>query len=174
VSRRSIRPLQPPRKIFGSFHCRVPAKPTEFLQTEFGESRPRFSPDGRWVAYVSNELGQPQVFVTPFPARSSKWQVSTAGGDWPRWRRDGKELFYVAPDNTLMVAAVSGKGAAFHVGVVEPLFKARPRRTAYGGAVEYAYDVSADGQRFLVNTLLDNASMDPITVLVNWPALLKK
>jgi eukaryotic-like serine/threonine-protein kinase len=112
--------------------------------------------------------------VTPFPDRSGKWQVSTAGGHWPRWRRDGKELFYLAPDNTLMAAGVSVQGGAFQVGAVQPLFEIQPRVLAHTGFIGYGYDVSADGQRFLVNTLVDEASSDPITLLVNWPALLRR
>ena len=149
-------------------------KPAVFLQTEFSELRPRFSPDGRWLAYASNESGRREVYVVPFPDRSGKWQVSTAGGDWPRWSGDGKELFYLAPDNTLTSAAVSVKGAALDVGNVQPLFEVRPRPISFAGDIGYGYDVSADGQRFLVNTLLEEASVDPITLLVNWPALLRR
>jgi Tol biopolymer transport system component len=145
------------------------------LQTQFNERFPRFSPDGRWLAYASTESGRAEIYVTSFPVGRGKWQVSAAGGDWPRWRRDGRELFYLAPDNTVMSAVVEGRGAAFDVGVITPLFKAQPRPLTLGTFREYEYDVSANGQRFLINTPLEEVtSADPITLLVNWPALLKK
>jgi Tol biopolymer transport system component len=146
-------------------------KPFPFLQTQFNEINSRFSPDGRWIAYSSNESGRYEVYVAPFPGPGGKWQVSTAGGDWPRWRRDGKEIFYVAPapDEKLMAAVVNGGGSAFEVGAVQPLFDMR------GEAPNQSrmYDVSPDGQRFLVNTLAEEAASAPITLVVNWRALLK-
>jgi len=149
-------------------------KPAVSLQTEFNESRPHFSPDGRWIAYESNESGRSEIYVTSFPDRSGKWQVSTAGGTFSRWRRDGRELFYRAPDNTLMAAAVDGRSAAFQVAGVQPLFQIQPRLATQTGFIGYGYDVSADGQRFLVNSLLEETSVDPLTLLVNWPALLRR
>jgi len=146
-------------------------KPLPFLQTPFNESPGQFSPDGRWIAYSSNESGRYEVYVTPFPGPGGKWQVSTAGGDWPRWGRDGKEIFYLAPGfDRLMAAAVNGGASAFEVGDVRPLFDT-------GGATPnqaWMYDISPDGQRFLVNTLAEEAASAPITLVVNWPALLKK
>lgn len=108
------------------------------------------------------------MYVAPFPGPGGKWQVSVAGGGQPRWRRDGKELFYLAPDNKLMAAAVSGQGSAFEVGAVRPLFD-----TGATGPFS-SYDVSSDGQRFLVNTPAEEATSAPITLVVNWTALLKK
>ena len=144
-------------------------KPVPFLNTKFDESFGQFSPDGRWVAYRSNESGRNEVYVAPFPGPGGKWQISTAGGDRPRWRRDGSEIFYLAPDNKLMAAAVNGKGASFEVGAVKPLFEAR---FVTGGRYQYA--VSADGQRFLINTTPEQAASAPITVVLNWTAGLKK
>jgi Tol biopolymer transport system component len=141
------------------------------LHTPFGEISGRFSADGRWIAYVSNESGRNEVYVTPFPGPGGKWQVSTAGGNQPRWRRDGKEMFYLGPDNTLMAAAVNGQDSAFEVGAVRSLFDTRAPSRWSGRS---AYDVSADGQRFLVNTLAERAAAAPITLVVNWPALLKR
>jgi Tol biopolymer transport system component len=143
-------------------------KPFPFLQTQFSEGPARFSPNGRWIAYGSSESGRFEVFVVPFPGPGGKWQISVAGGILPRWRRDGKELYYLAPDNKLMAAAVNGEGSAFEVGAVRSLFDTRP-----GGPPRFVYDVSPDGQRFLVNTLVEEAAA-PITLVVNWPALLKK
>jgi Tol biopolymer transport system component len=144
-------------------------KPVPFLKTQFNEFSGRFSPDGRWVAYRSNESGMYEIYVAPFPGPGGKRQISTAGGNWPRWRRDGTEIFYFAPDNKLMVAAVNGKGSSFEVGAVKPLFD-----THEWPGTRYPYDVTADGQRFLVNTVPGQASSAPITVVVNWTAGLKK
>jgi serine/threonine protein kinase len=157
-------------------------KPFPFLQTSFSEDLGFFSPDGLWIAYVSNESGRNEVYVAPFlglrgePTAAApgtpggKWQVSAAGGNWPRWRSDGKEIFYLAPDSKLMVAAVNGQGSAFEVDAVRPLFDMRPVTNQ-----RFMYDVSADGQRFLVNTPAEEGSSAPapITLVVNWPAALK-
>ena len=109
------------------------------------------------------------MYVAPFPERGGKWQVSTAGGNWPRWQRDGKEVFYLGPDNKLMAASVNGASSAFEVGTVRPLFETHAITNQRS-----MYDVSPDGQRFLVNTLPEEAALAPITLVVNWPALLKK
>jgi Tol biopolymer transport system component len=123
----------------------------------------RFSPDGRWVAYVSNESGAQQVYVVPFPdANNGKWQVSPSGGSQPRWRRDGREIFYIN-DDVLMAATVSAAGAGLQIGAAQPLFKFRN-----AGLNRSNYDVAADGQRFLFETRVDDASSPPITVVVNW------
>jgi Tol biopolymer transport system component/tRNA A-37 threonylcarbamoyl transferase component Bud32 len=145
-------------------------KPFPFLETPFIEYRAKFSPDGRWVAYTSNDSGRNEVYVAAFPKPESKWVISTAGGTWSRWRRDGKEIFYIDPSNTLMAAEVDGQGSTFRVGTVRPLFQTRP--TGAG----YRYDVSADGQRFVVNSLPEQAqaSSVPITVVVNWAAGLRR
>jgi serine/threonine protein kinase len=143
-------------------------KPLPFLQTQFAEGSGRYSPDGRWVAYASNESGKFEVYVAPFPGPGGKWQISTAGGDWPRWRRDGNEIFYLTPGNALMAAAVNGKGSSLEVGAVKPLFQTRATR------LEDRYAVSADGQRFLINTSPEQATSAPITVVLNWAAGLKK
>jgi Tol biopolymer transport system component len=143
-------------------------KPIPYLQTRFNEYRGKLSPDGRWVAYPSDESGRDEIYVAPFPEPSGKWLISTAGGMWPRWRRDGKELFYLAPDNTLMAVTVTAQGSKFSAGAAQPLFKSRP------SLWRYPYDVSPDGQRFLVISPTDEGDSPPITLVVNWPALLKK
>ena len=144
-------------------------KPSPFLQTPFNEFNARFSPDGRWVAYVSDETGSNEVYVTHFPGPSGKWPISAGGGNFPRWRADGRELFYLARNNTLMAAAVNGQSAEFEVNGTRPLFEIHPP-----GAVRFPYDVSADGQRFLVNTLVEAIALPPITLVVNWAAGLQK
>jgi dipeptidyl aminopeptidase/acylaminoacyl peptidase len=135
------------------------------LNTQFAEAPGQFSPDGRWVTYSSNESGRSEVYVVPFPGGGGKWQIST-GGSNPRWSRNGSEIVYLSLDNTLMAADVNGKRNGFEVGSVVPLFRTRIAPT------RYEYDVSADGQRFLINMVPEQTTASPITVVVNWaPAL---
>jgi len=147
-------------------------KPIPYLQTPFSETQGQFSPDGRWMAYVSNESGQNQVYVQTIPASGAKWQISTSGGDEPRWRSDGKELFYLAADRKLMAVPVKTGGApsgSFEAGQALPLFEIEP------GPGGRPYQPARDGQRFLVNvTAGDTAAAPPITVVLNWTAGLKK
>ena len=130
----------------------------------------QFSSDGKWVAYTSDESGQQQIYVQGFPATEAKWQVSNAGGNYPRWRRDGKELFYVALDGMLMGTPVAAKPQALEFGTPVRLL-----RTATPiGPHPYLYDVSADGQKILaLAPSRDAGAMLQLTVLVNWEALLK-
>jgi eukaryotic-like serine/threonine-protein kinase len=104
-------------------------KPFPFLQSEFEEALATFSPDGRFLAYVSNESGRNEVYVAPFPGAGGKWQVSTAGGAAPRWRGDGRELFYMAADNRIMSAEIAPKGGRLEIGAVQPLFQSRSLQT---------------------------------------------
>lgn len=145
-------------------------KPFPFVETQFDERGAQFSPDGRWIAYTSDESGQDEIYVAPFPGPGSKWRISTAGGEEPKWRRDGKELFFLAGDKKLMAAQVKGNGSTFEIGVVRPLFQIHGRKI---GGASTVYDVSADGQRFLVNTLAEE-NPSPLTLVVNWTADLKK
>ena len=123
----------------------------------------QFSPDGRYIAYVSDESGRDEIYVTAFPGPSDHWQVSQNGGTEPRWRKDGKELFFFAPDNRLMAAEVKLGGRPFEVGVIQPLFQARIM------GLGYRYDAAKDGERFLVNSGLPE-ELSPITLVVNWTA----
>jgi eukaryotic-like serine/threonine-protein kinase len=140
-------------------------KPFPFLQTDFTESFGQFSPDGRWIAYRSDESRGGEIYVAAFPGPGGKRQVSTAGGRQPRWRGNGKELFYLAPDDRMMAAEVSGQEATLQVGAVRPLFEARQAVT--GG---FVYDVTGDGQRFLINTVMEQKASSPITLVQNWIA----
>jgi WD40 repeat protein len=124
-------------------------KPYPFLRTTAQENWAAFSPNGKWVAYSSTESGQAEVYVTPFPKSSAKWLVSRRGGFQARWRHDGKELFFMAPDSKLMAAEVNSEGRDFEVGGITALFE-----THFPYAPYHAFDVSTDGQRFLVNSLL--------------------
>jgi hypothetical protein len=105
-----------------------------------------------------------EVYLTPFPSKDHRIRVSTAGGSWARWRRDGRELFYVAPDGTLTTAAIATRGADLQVGDVRPLFNLRARPQARLDS--YPYDVTSDGQRILANTLLEDSSSGASIALV--------
>jgi len=145
-------------------------KPFLFLQTKFSESEAEFSPDGRWVAYTSDESGREEVYVAPFPGPGRKWQISTNGGSWPHWRRDGREIYYYRAEaaNYITAVQVGARGDTFEVGTTKSLFEipASPLGTVY--------DVTGNGQRFLINTLVQPQSSAPITLVVNWTAGLKK
>jgi dipeptidyl aminopeptidase/acylaminoacyl peptidase len=148
-------------------------KPRPLLQTSFSERNGRFSPDGRWVAYQSNESGRGEIYVMPFAGAGGKWQISSEGGDDPKWRRDGRELFY-ATDNAIMAAEVNGSAAALQIGAVRRLFDVRRRTAPYlAFGPGSAYDVTADGQRFLVNVVAEEEAASPITVITNWTATLR-
>jgi len=145
-------------------------KPAPFLQTPFREYQGQFSPDGRWVAYVSDESGRAEVYVRPFPpGPGGKWQISTGRAYHPRWRRDGQELFFVTADQKLMAAPVKA-GAAFQPGLAQELFQTRMNLMGGMIANTYRYAVSADGKRFLMIVPLEEAVSTPITVVLNWAA----
>jgi serine/threonine protein kinase len=146
-------------------------KPLPYLQREFDETSGQFSPDGRWMAYVSNETGRNEVYVQSLPTTGGKRQVSSDGGSQPRWRGDGKELFYLAADRKLMAVAVRG-GTSLETAVPRALFETRLDTSSFHG-VKNNYVVTADAQRFLINTPAGEASSAPITVVVNWIADLK-
>jgi serine/threonine-protein kinase len=120
------------------------------------------------VAYQSNESGRPEIYVRPFPGPGGQWQVSTAGGIAPRWRPDGKELYYISPDSTLMAAPILVTGTALEPGLPTALFQ--PRIALGGAAVagtRQQYDVAPDG-RFLINVSTGEGGAAPITVIQNW------
>ncbi|HKH74370.1 MAG TPA: hypothetical protein VKA59_23585 [Vicinamibacterales bacterium] len=142
-------------------------KPIPFLQSPFNEMHGQVSPDGRWIAYASDESGTWEVYVQTFPAPGAKRTISVGGGAEPYWRRDGRELFYLAPDGTLMAVPVKNHGDAFEVGRALPLFQARIPADIITFRNHYA--PSGDGQRFLVDSADDH---EPISVVVNWTALL--
>lgn len=145
-------------------------KPFPFLQTNSVEVQGRFSPNGKWVAYTSNESGTYQIYVRSFPS-GGQWQVSDNGGGDPKWRRDGKELFYISADRKLMAVEVTGDGPTFQSSVPKTLFEMRIR--GLPGPRNY-YDVSHDGQRFLVASTPEEAATQPMTVVLNWLSDLKR
>ena len=145
-------------------------KPFPIVGSSFEERDGQFSPDGKWIAYRSNESGRFEVYVQAFPAPRGKWQVSTAGGSQPRWRRDGKEIFYIGLDGKLMAAPVqlNPDRPSADVGIVAPLFPTRIFGGAFLGARKHQYDVSADGQQFLINSTVDESAPSPVTLIFNW------
>ena len=144
-------------------------KPFKFLGPPSDQIHGNFSPDGRFVAYTSNESGRFQVYVQTFPLSDRKWQVSTDGGYEPRWRGDGREIYYLSEDRKLMAVAV-GAGPSF--AVPKMLFQTRVPEGVTSRRTHYV--PSRDGQRFLVNTQSSDALPNPITVVLNWQADLKK
>ncbi len=142
-------------------------KPRPFMATPALEPMAQFSPNGRYIAYQSDETGRFEISVATFPGPGGRWPISQNGGVEPRWSRDGKELFYLAPDNRLMAAQVRTDGPTFDVGAIQPLFQARSM------GFTYRYDVANDGKRFLVVAGLQQG-LSPITILTNWTAELKK
>lgn len=143
------------------------------VQTEFNERDARFSPDGRFVAYSSDGTGRYEVYIQPVPPTGAKWPVSSGGARQPEWRRDGKELYYIAPDRKLMAVAVT-TGPKFEAGAPRALFETRV--APYTGITGRSYAVTADGRRFLINTEMEAAASKPapITVVVNWQAGVSK
>jgi hypothetical protein len=150
----------------------IVGKPFVFLQTEFSEAHAQISPDGRWIAYTSDESGRAEVYVRTFPAAGGKWQISANGGDQPKWRRDGKELFYIAADKRLMTVEVKA-GSTFEAGAPKVLFGTRVPSAGLSDTRNH-YVVTADGQRFLINNVVGAITETPITVMLNWTAGLKR
>jgi Tol biopolymer transport system component len=147
-------------------------KPFAFLQTKFEETQPRFAPDGKWIAYVSNDSGRDEVYVQTFPTPGSKRQVSVGGGRQPSWRDDGKELFYLSPDRKLMAAPIS-TGQTLEAGTPQVLFQTPFNLPVLSASASYQYDVAPGGQRFLMLVPPGDATV-PITVVLNWTAGLKQ
>ena len=146
------------------------AKP--LLQAKWTVMNAQFSPDGRWIAYASNETGTMEIYVSPFPSANGKWQVSSAGGQEPRWRQDGKELFYLSPEGKMMAVALQ-TGASFKTEAPVALFQTQRRQPVSSFAV-FSYDVSGDGRRFLVITKVSEANAAPLSILLNWASEMEK
>ena len=139
------------------------------LSSDFNESSARLSPDGRWVAYISDESTQPEVYVRSFPDLSVKVRISTSGGNQPQWRADGKELFYIAPDNTIYSVPLTTAGARLVPGTLEPLFTANVDQNQ---TIRNQFAVTRDGQRFLILSLIDRDA-SPIVTVLNWRSLVR-
>ena len=155
-------------------------KPIPFLQTSYNEQHSQISPDGKWIAYYSNETGRSEIYVRPFPSGEGKWQISTNGGQFPRWRRDGRELFYMGAGSLgkMISVKVNPAGATFEYGDPTELFDSGYINYSHPGGTYHTYAVSADGQRFLIprpeSTGGGETAVAPITVVLNWTAGLKK
>jgi Tol biopolymer transport system component len=149
-------------------------KPLVIVQAAMDQPGGEFSPDGRWLAYESNESGRFEVYVQPFPEAGGKRQVSIAGGTQPRWRRDGNELYYVAPDARLMAVpvGVSLDSKTLDLGVPVALFPTHLANGAgiFPGRPEYA--IAPDG-RFLMNTAVEDTAPSPVTIVLNWESGLR-
>jgi eukaryotic-like serine/threonine-protein kinase len=155
-------------------------KEIRIVNREFNEFDGRFSPDMHWIAYTSDESGSYEIYVRGFsppvsgkwPYAGGKWQVSTAGGSGPRWGKDGKELYYLAPDGEVMAVEV-GTGLVFQTKTPKPLFQPPPM-PIFGSLPFRAWDVSPDGSKFLFTTSGTETTQTPFTVILNWQARLKK
>jgi Tol biopolymer transport system component len=147
------------------------AKANVAVQTQNTDIDGRVSPDGQWIAYSSNDSGRMEVYAAPFANPGGGRQVSSDGGSEPHWRGDGRELFYLGPDRSIMSVAV-GRGATLDLGSPQRLFATKALFP--GSSYRMNYDVAADGSRFLVSTPVEGAGTSPITVVLNWPAALKR
>jgi eukaryotic-like serine/threonine-protein kinase len=146
-------------------------KPFVFLHSEFAENFGQLSPDSRWMAYTSDESGQREVYVRPFPAGDGQSKISISGGQQPRWCCNGKEMFFYSADGKIMavaVTAVAGPKLSFQPGSPRPLFDTHLASSSQSAAFEY--DVTADGKRFLISSVSGAVSVPPLTVVVNWEA----
>jgi Tol biopolymer transport system component len=142
----------------------------------FDEQHPQLSPDGRWLAYSSDETGDYEIYVQSFSVDgklgADKKRVSSAGGNLPIWRRDGSELFFIDANGQMMALSVKTGGTVFQFDTPKPLFKTRT--LSLEGGIFHEYDVSPDGQRFLIGTLIGDTKAEPPTVVLNWAAELKR
>jgi eukaryotic-like serine/threonine-protein kinase len=150
-------------------------KEYQLSNSPFDEQSPQLSPDGRWLAYSSDDTGNYEIYVQSFSADgklgADKKRVSTSGGKFPVWRRDGSELFFVAADGQMMSSAVKTGGTEFEFSAPKGLFKTRMMAWTTNF---HEFDVTPDGQRFLIGTLIGDTKAAPPTVIINWTAELKK
>jgi eukaryotic-like serine/threonine-protein kinase len=144
-------------------------KPFPIVQNAFNNMQPRVSPDGKWMAYSSSESGRFEVYVTGFPGGGAKWQVSTSGGSFPSWRRDGKELFLLDAADNMMAVDVNTAGTTVRIGTPRELFHAAGVQIQQG-----PYAVTADGKKFLINAGDVKEENQPFTLVQNWPAEIEK
>src|SRR5262245_729535 len=174
-------------------------KPVQLIVTMFNETHAQISPDGKWIAYASNLTGRNEIYVQPFPSGTGRWQISNQGGDWPRWRRDGKELFYhsiaanlgapavIGPfvNGPLLSAPITMNGTILEPGSPKELVRTNALNTPHAGGDYQMYDVSADGQRILylqfvnIGATAATGGLDPdpqlnLTIAMHWASGLKK
>ncbi len=151
------------------------AKPIPILQSRNDEMHGQFSPDGHWVAYTSNESGVSNVYVTQFlpdnPAAARQWMISMRGGSQPRWRGDGREIFFLSPDGKMMVAGIRTLPTGMEPGVPQSLFDANVVASIFNTS---SFDVAADGQSFFIISPVETGNQEPIHILYNWQKQLRK
>ncbi|MFN7985395.1 MAG: protein kinase [Vicinamibacterales bacterium] len=147
-----------------------PSKPTDWLRTPASENFARISPNGKWVAYASNDANRMQVYVEPFDRVGGRYQVSTNGGEFPRWRRDGSELYFLTLNRQLMAVPVNTASDGFEFESPKPLFSTRASTATAGW---FPYDVSPDGQRFLISQPTQSMSTSSINIVMDWASSLK-
>jgi dipeptidyl aminopeptidase/acylaminoacyl peptidase len=131
------------------------------------------SPDGRWIAYRSDESGKNEIYITSFPKPTGKLQVSIAGGVTPRWRHDERELYYLAPDRKLMVVDLKEISGSLQVASIRPLFELFSTMYLTAAGVNQ-YDVTRDGNQFVIDSVIADESTAPLNLVLNWDAELKK
>jgi len=146
----------------------IDEEPYPFLESQAVLGTPALSPDGNWIAYDSNESGRPEIYILPFLKPGGKWQVSTTGGTRPRWRNDGRELFYMDFDGTIKSAEISMKESTIEIGSVRPLFNTKAN-IRFG-----TYDITPDGQLFVVNSVIESYEDELITLILNWNSDVRK
>jgi Tol biopolymer transport system component len=143
-------------------------EPTLFIDSKFEDDYATFSPDGNWVAYSSNSSGRDEIYVTAFPDAQGRWQISSNGGSFARWRGDGEEIFYLAPGGKAMATEVQVTESQFQIGESQTLFTMRISSTTW-----MPFDAAADGQKFLINVPLELNTVSPLTLVLNWTEALK-
>jgi hypothetical protein len=153
-------------------------KPVPLVHGPLAEDHGQVSPDGKWLAYQSNETGRFEIYIQPFPTGAGRWPISTSGGQFPRWRRDGRELFYMdrTSGGKIFAVDVNAVGLALVAGAPKALFDSGYINLNAGGTY-HTFAVSADGQRFLIPRPpagAADAAASPIAVVLNWAAGLKK
>jgi hypothetical protein len=150
-------------------------KETLLLNSAFNEQTPQLSPDGRWLAYAADDTGNYEVYVQSFSSDgklgSDRQRISSSGGTLPVWRRDGSELFFVSADGQMMTTSVKTSGSEFQFTTPKALFKTR-MLGLFGSTHEF--DVTRDGQKFVIGSLVGEPTAPPPTVILNWTGLLKK
>jgi hypothetical protein len=146
-------------------------KPRPFVQGPFNETLGSFSPDGHWIAYTSDESGRNEVYVRSFPGATGRFQISNNGGSEPRWRGDGREVYYRAPDGNLVAVAVRSAGESFERETPKILFGAH---WSLSNGLGYSYDVTRDGQRFLGPVPVESESGPGLSMITNWEALARQ
>jgi serine/threonine protein kinase len=141
------------------------------IATRFNEFAPQLSPDEHWLAYLSDQSGSVNAYIEPYPSTGAKYQISTGGAFQPRWRRDGKELFYRTPDDRLVSVMITASGQRLQISTPTPLFQIHLAAAAAGGG--YQYDIAPDGQKFLMNVSKIEGAR-PVTLVTNWASELKR